>query len=318
MNQKNPTLAVDFGNTRIHIGFCSMNSKKFHVDIAYSAAPWLDHGLQPSFTAILEELLFDHTKEIDLIYTTVNTQEKTEEFLQRITNILTSYVPDLIYKVTNITEAEIFSYVLITGNFERDRLGADRALKFLFAAQRAQKIKENVLIFSFGTAVTCEGVSATSHLIENYIFPGIQMSFNAIHRDTALVPLFQADAEHFFPEDKYWNQEIYVQRGIFLSVAASVCMTAKLHAPCSCYLTGGNAPAVKNIITKMMPDLRIEVLPFLETNILIDNKENLLSSTPKVLNKTLTTSSESDVFHTMLKPRKKKLTTPVLIKQTVF
>ena len=274
-----PILAIDFGNTTIHIGYQSSHLKKYHINIPYDILLKNEQiKIREFFKTILEGFILDRKLKIDLVYTSVNTPEKTKNSLGIIKDYLTSLFPEISFNEVKITEKEIFNCMDITGDFEVSRLGADRALKFLFAFQQAKKLKENIITFSFGTAVTCEGVSGSLSILENFIFPGVQMAFNAIHHYTALVPLFQANSEMFTPKDKNWNQEIYVQRGVFLSTASSVITSIKMHSPCKCYFSGGNAEAILNIINMIdpNPNLGIEILPSIETDMIIQYKDQLL------------------------------------------
>lgn len=282
-----PTLALDFGNTTIHLGYQSSNSKNYTLHLPYDIILKNElNKIRESFKSILDGFIYDRKQKIDLIYTSVNTPEKTKNSLLKIKEYLTTLFPEITFTETKITEKDIFNCMDLYGDFEIGRLGADRALKYLFATQQAKKLKENIITFSFGTAVTCEGVSSSLSILENFIFPGIQMALSAINHYTALVPLFQANSEMFTPKDKHWNQEIYVQRGVFLSTAASVISTIKMHEPCRCYFSGGSAEAISKIINEIYPDhkLNIEVLPSLETDMLIQYKNLLFKNNVNIMN----------------------------------
>ncbi|WGL61182.1 type III pantothenate kinase [Pigmentibacter sp. JX0631] len=274
-----PVFAIDFGNTTIHTTYQATNSKLYHANISYETIA-SENGtiLRDSFKPLVEGLLADRKEKIELIYTTVNTAEKTKNSIQKIKDYFKSLFPEIIFNEIKLTEQDIFSCINISGNFEISRLGADRALKFLFAANEAKKQNINVLTFSFGTAVTCEGVSSKLGILENFVFPGIQMALNAINHFTALVPLFKANPELFQANNSLWNQEIYVQRGVFLSTAASVIATIEMHQPCKCYFSGGNSDSVLKIIELMYPNknYNIEILPNIETEVIIKNKDNIL------------------------------------------
>ena len=278
-SKSTPIIAIDFGNTTIHFAFLSSNLKKYQLDIPYdNILVSGNNGIREVLKPVLEGFIFDRKQKIDLLYTTVNTADKTKFSIQKIKEYLISIFPEISFSEMKITEQNIFNCINISGDFEVGRLGADRALKFLFASQQAKKLKENIITFSFGTAVTCEGVSSSLKILENFIFPGIQMSFNAINHYTALVPLFQANPEMFSPKERHWNQEIYVQRGVFLSTAASVITTIKMHSPCKCYFSGGNAEAILQIINEICPEntLDIEIIPGIETDMIINYKDQFL------------------------------------------
>lgn len=295
-SKQTPILAIDFGNTTIHFVFFCSNSKKYQIDIPYeNVLTNGSNGIREILKPALEGFIFDRKQKIDLLYTTVNTPEKTKNSIHKIKEYLISIFPEILFVETKITEKDIFNCINLSGNFEVSRLGADRALKFLFATQQAKKYKENIITFSFGTAVTCEGVSASLKILENFIFPGIQMAFHAINHYTALVPLFQANPELFTLKDKHWNQEVYVQRGIFLSTAASVITTIKIHSPCRCYFSGGNAEAILKIVNEIDPNhnLNIKIIPNIETDMIIEYKEQFLKNKNVLIkeNKSLTTNN---------------------------
>ncbi len=281
VSKVSPIFAIDFGNTTIHTAYKSSNSNLYYSNIPYdSLISGTSSILREIFKPLLDGLIIDRKEKIDFLYTTVNTPEKTKLSIQKMKDYFKSLFPEMIFNEIKISENDIFNCVSITGNFEIGRLGADRALKFLFAAEEAKKQKKNIITFSFGTAVTCEGVAENSSILENFIFPGVQMALNAINHFTALVPLFQADPLQFEAKERIWNQEIYVQRGVFLSTAASVIATIEMHAPCKCYFSGGNAEAIFNIIKEIYPNKKfdIEILPNIETDVLIKFKQKLLKT----------------------------------------
>lgn len=306
VSQNDPTLAIDFGNTTIHFSYLSSNSKKYYINISYDIIlSGLNNKIRDIFKPVLEGFTFDRKKKIELLYTSVNSFEKTNSSLIKIKDFLINLFPEISFIENKITEQDIFNCVKITGNFESNRLGADRALKFLFSFKQANNFKKNIITFSFGTAVTCEGVSSTNEILENFIFPGIQMAFNALNNYTALVPLFKANSEMFSPKNKFWNQEIYVQRGVFLSTAASVITTINTHSPCKCYFTGGNAEEIFKIICEIAPNNNFDItlVPSIETDMILEYKEFFLKN--KILNKNLLNTN--DISEDTLAGVKKKI-----------
>lgn len=280
-NKVSPIFAIDFGNTTIHTAYKCSNAKVHYSNIPYdNLISGNSSTLREMFKPLLDGFINDRKEKIDFLYTSVNTPEKTKLSIQKIKDYFKSLFPEMIFNEIKISEADIFNCVAISGNFEIGRLGADRALKFLFAADTAKLLKKNVITFSFGTAVTCEGVTENLKILENFIFPGVQMALNAINHFTALVPLFQANPLLFQANENNWDQEIYVQRGVFLSTAASVLATIEMHSPCKCFFSGGNAEAVLNIIKEMHPNknFNIEILPNIETDVLIKYKDQLLKT----------------------------------------
>ncbi|APJ04840.1 type III pantothenate kinase [Silvanigrella aquatica] len=276
-----PTVAIDFGNTTIHFAFQCSNLNKYQIDIPYDSILSSEKNkIREALKPCLDGFIVDRMQKIDILYTSVTTSEKTNLAISKIKEYLNSIFPEMTFQDTKIIEKEILSIVNLSNEYDVSRLGEDRALKLLFASKQAQKNNENIVVFSFGTAVTCEGVSPSLNIIENYIFPGIQMALNAINHYTALVPLFHANSNKVFPQDKDWNQEIYVQRGVFLSTASSVMATLNMHNPCRCYFTGGNAEIILSIINSINPkhNFKIEIIPSIETNMIIEYKSHFLKN----------------------------------------
>lgn len=284
-----PIIAVDFGNTRIHL--TSQNSLKniYSCDLLYNDDLT---NTKIELKSLLENIQTDRQETIDFFYCSVIKKEKTIEYIEKLKSFLKFYFPEIKFQCSQISESDVFSRVQVKGNFETSRLGTDRALKFYFAQKKSEILKSNILVFSFGTAVTCEGISAQGEILENFVSPGIQMSFNSMHDYTALLPLFSPKPDLFFPENKFWNQEIYMQRGVFMGVVGSILTTAQIHQPCQCYLSGGNADQVASIINilchKLNISIKIEVVKGIETQVLLDiandfqPKKNTSESTNKV------------------------------------
>jgi 23S rRNA pseudouridine1911/1915/1917 synthase len=324
-NYETPTIAIDFGNTNAHFSFNDFQNKSYNINIPYDILlNDYKNGLRKALNSLSTKFVQEKFKTIDLLYSTVIKSDKTQACLSNIKKYFQFLFPEISFNEIQVTEKDIFECIDLKGNIVAKNLGSDRALKFLFAYETAKEKKENIITFSFGTAVTCEGVSSDLSILENFIFPGIQMAFNAINYYTDLVPLFQANHELFSPKDKLWDQEVYVQRGIFLSTAACVITTLQMHSPCKCYFSGGNAESVLKVINEIFPNhnLNIEISLNVENEMLIKYKKNFLKNN-QFLNQTsniipfqkknlssdidLQPDKISDVLKTMLNARVKKL-----------
>ena len=72
-----------------------------------------------------------------------------------------------------------------------------------------------------------------------------------------------------------WDQEVYLQRGVFLTALSTLYVTLKKYAPSKAYITGGNAKDVLSLLLKTFPneDFELEYKAFLETHTLIELSE---------------------------------------------
>lgn len=293
-----PILAIDFGNSRIHAMGLSTKHRIQSLHIEY------DSLLPVSLRPLIAHFNHDQDKEILILFTSVIRPEKTRGSLEKIKGFLRQSYSKMSFHDIQVTEENIFSSIQMSGDFEKDRLGADRALKFFFAFQEAKKAQKNVLVVSFGTALTCEGVSFDGMILENLVAPGIQMSFKAMHHYTALLPELTPNPDQFSPKGKHWDQQVYMQRGVFFSAAATVLQLLQMHKPCACYLSGGNADQISTIIKHMSPQKNdqtdLHVLQNIEAQTLIQYAEKFSSFRKQTPVKH---GDQSAVLKTMIKPR---------------
>jgi pantothenate kinase type III len=273
------TLAIDFGNTSVHFAFEDSKKNLHQINVPYERIFSENQDeMKHDFKVIINILNECDHKKIHLVYVSVNSYQKTLKAIFLIKKYLKFLFPEVSFLNNKVTEKDVFNAFQIGGHFDSSHFGADRALKLYFAYKMAKKNKKNTLTFCVGTATTCEGVSAVGTLLENFIFPGLQMSFHALHDHTALVPLFQANEHCVFPYGQLWNQEVYVQRGVFLSVASTLMTTLHFHSPCQCFLTGGGAAAILNIVKTLVPEnnFEIHVVSNIETHVLLNDKDSFL------------------------------------------
>lgn len=296
---KKAILAIDFGNSRIHMMCQNGKGEQKAIHIAY------DSLTEKSVRPLAD--FFSSDKHIQILFTSVVGMDRTKLALKKIKSHINHFSPQVTFSEIQVTEEEIFKNIRIKGDFEKDKLGADRALKFLFAAQQAQQQKKNILVLSFGTAITCEGVSADGHILENFVCPGIQMSFQAMNHYTALLPALTANPQMFSPQGKHWNQEIYMQRGVFLSAASTVIVSAQMHGDCVCYLNGGNADQMMEIIQKIIPKssnkIKLILCENIETQMLLQNAKDFSDLHETKSDLKGTESAQESILKTMLKPR---------------
>ncbi len=272
-NNKN-LICIDFGNTRIHMTaineFHEVSELHFHYD-TFST-------IKNKFKKFIRLFQSDFITKIRTVYISVNSARKTSLALKGIQGLLQMYLPDKNIKSQKVTEKEIFKNFPILNTFDQKTLGADRSLKCIFSYTKSQEINKNVLVVSFGTATTCEGFTPEGKMIENFVYPGVQMSFDALHHFTALLPRIDAKKSKFIENPNYWTQELYLNRGITIILVASILLVAKLHGPCRIFLTGGDSHLIKQILLALVPkelldNLDIEITENIETKILAEYYE---------------------------------------------
>lgn len=273
MKPKN-LLCVDFGNTRIHITAQNEFQEAEHGHLDYKTL----NKKNPVFEHIAKIFHSDFITNINFVYVSVNSTQNTNNTINSILNILSQLLPNKQITLKHITETDIFKNLDIHNNFDQNTLGSDRALKCVYAFHESKKLNQKVIIISFGTAITCEGFNPEGKMIENFVSPGVQMSFDALHHFTALLPKIDAQKIQFKKSPEYWTQEIYLNRGIIFSLISSILLTAKIHNPCQLIFTGGNAQQIKNILLDVIPsdltqNLKIQVIDNIETKVLTEYHE---------------------------------------------
>lgn len=273
MNHNKNILCIDFGNTRIHMKAKNSYGYVYHAHISY-----FDLKLEKSikcFESIFKLFRVKDIKNIHIFYVSVNSKEVTKESVLIIKNRFKKLKRNLKITLKKVTEKNIFKHFLIPKTFDHKTLGADRALKCVFGYQKAQEIGKNVLIVSFGTATTCEGFSKDGIMIENFVLPGMQMSLDALHHFTALLPKISAKKLTFSNQQKYWTQKAYLKRGVLLSAVSTIFVAAKFHQPCHVILTGGNVDIIKQTLIQIsskdiLDTSNIEIIENIETGVLMD------------------------------------------------
>jgi len=270
-------VCIDFGNTRIHL--TARNEYLDERNEHFSYDDLTQPSLYNKFKKIINLFNLRFINHIEIIYVSVNTEYKTKHSLRYIKDIFKKNLNNKKLTFLKISSNQIFQNTKISPIFDKETLGADRALKCIFAFQKSLELKKNVLIFSFGTATTCEGFTQNGEMIENFVFPGLQMTFDALHEFTALLPKINAKKINFVSSPKYWTQKLYIIRGAIINLVSSIIFTSKLHSPCHVYLTGGNAKEIHRILIEIIPDelkenMCTEVTENMETKMLADLYES--------------------------------------------
>ncbi len=138
---------------------------------------------------------------------------------------ISSVVPKLTQKIRKITKRHKVSRVWVVGQnlkikikhkyISINKLGADRLVN-LYGGMRFYG--KPILIFDFGTAVTCDYISAEGVFEGGLIIPGPGISFEALGQKTALLPRlkFPQDFKFFLGRDTVSG----MKAGILQSYAA--------------------------------------------------------------------------------------------------
>lgn len=142
-----------------------------------------------------------------------------------------------------------------------DQVGLDRLLNAVAAVRRQPPCLPAVVVDA-GTAVTVDWIDETGAFRGGAILPGLRLMAQALHDHTALLPLVEARQS---PKVPGTSTAEALQAGIFWSVAGGIyALVEQLRkrseraAPCSVFLTGGDAALVAPAL-----DQSVIVWPFM-------------------------------------------------------
>jgi type III pantothenate kinase len=169
-------IAIDIGNTNIGIGLFLKSEEQFVK------------SLPGESTAELTELLKSTWEMIPVA-------KRSKEGKRDGAIVASSVKPAWTELVRDIVKQTIGENILLVGKdiplpielsiAEADKVGTDRVL----AASAAYAVAEHaVAVADFGSAVTIDLVDDRGVFCGGVIFPGFEMSANALHNDTAQLP----------------------------------------------------------------------------------------------------------------------------------
>ena len=269
--KKTGFLALDFGNTRLHLSF-SCEETLINIHLNYDLFQDHKNETRETSLAFLKIALLEKSlKTIFLGVSSVTEKDRTRDVLKIIKSFLLKNSGDLIIKERILNNVSILSSLKIKNPYQAKILGSDRALKIYDAFWKAKSYQTNVLVFTIGTGMTCEGVSKDGVLIESLITPGILMSFDALHEKTALIPPisdFKVPSSSFLKSCENHSTKTSIIRGVLLEKIALIVAVAKLHSPCRLYLSGID-DKLKGFMTESLGDIPFEFISFLETNVIL-------------------------------------------------
>ena len=249
-------VALDLGNTRLHWGCRIGDTFKTQGDIAYAVLLENETLALRSAVRALLEILNSHKKsEITLATVSVIDAARTRASLSALEKMLTGFFPEMKFLRREFTSAEILNLAGLEKQYLSEQLGTDRALRFYFACQEARLKRTPVAVVSFGTAITCECVSAQGAILESVIAPGLQMGLDALHSHTARLPQLNFSPENATEEIEQWDTSHSMHHGVMLASVGLLNSVCVQHSVSHLVVTGGNAQEVAHFISesKLLP-----------------------------------------------------------------
>ncbi len=126
-------------------------------------------------------------------------------------------------------------------------LGKDRIA--LASAAAKQYPKKNVLIIDAGTCITYDFLDAKNNYLGGAIAPGIRMRYNALHQQTANLPLLETKLpENFIGNSTQMCMHVGVIYGILGEIEAVIQKYTLTYKDLTVILTGGDA----NFLSKQL------------------------------------------------------------------
>lgn len=160
-------LAIDIGNTNIHIGV-------FEEDILHSAHTIRSSSLlQTNFTKIFDPAVFSRVQAV--ILASVNPQVEIG-----IIGCIGRHSP---VQPCRIGKEIPIPIPVLTDSPEM--VGVDRLVNAIAAFERT---KNGTIVVDAGTAITIDGINKEGAFLGGIIAPGIETSAKALHHATALLP----------------------------------------------------------------------------------------------------------------------------------
>ena len=235
-------LAIDIGNTNIHIGV-------FEEDCLQSAHT-VRSGLWPStnFTEILDPAIFSRAQAIILASVNPGVETSVIEYLGKDSRVQ-------IYRIGKEIPVSIPILTESPG-----RVGVDRLVNAIAAFERT---KNWTIVVDAGTAITIDGIDEKGAFLGGIIAPGIETSSTALHQATALLPLIPIHK----PKNVVGrNTEEAIQSGVYWGTIGMVrhlidMMRDEMKCQPTVIATGGDAALLAQeipVIATILPHLTLE------------------------------------------------------------
>lgn len=235
-------LAIDIGNTNIHVGI-------FEGDILQSAHAIKNECLsRTNFIKILNPTILNEAQAV--VIASVN--PKAEAFVIETIRKHLTVKPQIIGKDIPIP------IPILTVHPEK--VGADRLVNAIAAFERT---KNWTIVVDAGTAITIDGINDKGAFLGGIIAPGIDISSRALHNYTALLPQISIRKPRNVIGQ---NTEEAINSGIFWGTIGMVnqligMIRDELKYQAAVIATGGNAPMLAReipLITMVLPYLTLE------------------------------------------------------------
>jgi type III pantothenate kinase len=138
----------------------------------------------------------------------------------------------------------------------------------LAAAATQQYPNTNTLIIDAGTCITYDFVDANAHYLGGAISPGLQMRYNALHHQTAQLPLLQpSDTNSYIGSTTDTSIHSGVVHGIVQEIQGVISTYSSDYLDLTVILTGGDA----NFLLK-----QFKISIFANSNFLLEGLNFLL------------------------------------------
>lgn len=243
--EKTFVLSLDLGNTRLHWALCEGGGALLqNGDIAYKQMSD-EKELLASLRPLLVTLKDACATEVLVPLISVCSRAQKETALEVVERFFTRMLPSLRLYKTELTSRDLMQFSNL--KYDAKELGADRALRFLYAAETSASLGAAVAVLSFGTATTVEVVGSDGAILQSAILAGLQMELDALSEKTAKLPHITVEEQALPPPD-VWSTKDSLQKGAELTAVGIVTSVALAHRPGLVVLSGGNATAVHNYL----------------------------------------------------------------------
>ena len=209
-------LVVDAGNTAVKIGVFDKDELIFQNKLAAK-------DLQEQLKMLFDAYAIEHT-----IVSSVSTLDKREvKFIKTQSQLLW---------------LDASTKVPFTNRYQTPKtLGVDRLA--LTAAAVGEFPKQHVLVIDTGTCITYDFKNANEEYLGGAISPGMQMRYNAMHNQTANLPLLEPKAiDDFVGDSTEEAMHVGVVEGVLGEISGMISKYQVKYEHLTVILTGGDAP----------------------------------------------------------------------------
>lgn len=235
-------LAIDIGNTNIHIGV-------FEEDVLQTAHTVRSRPQpQASFTNILNPAIFPRVEAVILASVNPGVEACVIEYIGRHSPVQPCRIgKEIPVSIPVLTDSP-------------GMVGVDRLVNAVAAFERT---KNCTIVVDAGTAITIDGISEKGAFLGGIIAPGIETSAKALHDTTALLPLVSVNK----PKNVLGkNTEEAIKSGVYWGTVGMVrqlidMVCSEIKGKPTVIATGGNAlllaQEIPSIVT-VVPHLTLE------------------------------------------------------------